>query len=56
MFFMRAERVSEEFMRLTGVFVGPKGLDQNAWRTLPKKLQLLATRQIARKDQMALQR
>jgi hypothetical protein len=51
-----AERVSEEFMRLTGVFVGPEGLDQKAWSKLPKKLQVLATRQVARKDQIALQR
>lgn len=42
-------------MRLVHAFSGPDGLDSKAWKALPRKLELLASRVVDREDQLAFQ-
>ncbi len=38
------------------IFAGPDGLDIKAWASLPKKLQVLAKRNVDREDVLAFSR
>lgn len=43
-------KVEAEHARLTQVFMGPEGLDPEAWKRLPRKLELVARRNTQRRD------
>ncbi len=49
-------KVAEELDRLTQALMGPEGLDPDAWNKLPRKLELLAQRNVQRQDMLEKKR